>query len=139
MRVVPGAASGQSVATTKSVPNGSSASFQVSQEANEASNETRAPSGAVATIGLTAVLALQSEGETPLQRRRRQLKRGFSILDALDALKIELLSGRVQKPTLERISAAMAEIPASDLDPHAKALMRDIEVRAAVELAKYGI
>ncbi len=134
MRVVPNTGTGQNIAAGKVSSGGSGHSFEVSAEPESA----RAPSGTVATIGLTAVLALQSDEETPQQRRRRQLGRGFTILDALDALKIELLSGGVRIPTLERISGALAQIPASDLDPKAKALIRDIEVRAAVELAKFG-
>jgi hypothetical protein len=97
-----------------------------------------ASSTPVATIGLSTVLALQEEQESPLERRRRQVKRGLGILDALDAIKRDLVLGQSGEASFSRLSQALALVVPNDLDGEAKGLLRAIDVRAAVELAKVG-
>lgn len=92
----------------------------------------------LATIGLSTVLALQEERETPLERRKLQVKRGLGILDALDAIKRDLVLGQSGEASFSRLSQALAFATPADLDPDAKGLMRAINVRAAVEIAKSG-
>lgn len=58
----------------------------------------------LATIGLSTVLALQEERETPLERRKLQVKRGLGILDALDAIKRDLVLGQSGEASFSRLS-----------------------------------
>ncbi|MDP4004292.1 flagellar assembly protein FliX [Methylobacterium sp. NEAU K] len=95
-----------------------------------------APAAAATLAGLDAVLLLQGESETPQERRRRSAKRGHDLLDSLDRLKAALLGGRVAPHELRTIAGRLAERPGASGDPRLDGLMAEIELRAAVELAK---
>ncbi|MCJ2049576.1 flagellar assembly protein FliX [Methylobacterium sp. J-070] len=95
-----------------------------------------APAAAATLAGLDAVLLLQAESETPQERRRRSAKRGHDLLDGLDRLKAAILGGRVATGELRAIAGRLAERAGSSGDPHLDGLMAEIELRAAVELAK---
>ena len=94
---------------------------------------TARPASAIAP--LDALMALQTVDD-PAGRRARAVRRGSDILDDLDTLKLDILSGRVPRRTLarlvDRIEAERAGSGDADLD----ALLDDIELRARVELAK---
>jgi hypothetical protein len=86
--------------------------------------------------GLDAILTLQSNADTPGERRRRSVRRGHDLLDGLDRLKASLLSGRVSTYELRTIAGRLAERAGESGDPRLDGLLADIELRAAVELAK---
>ncbi|UMY15856.1 flagellar assembly protein FliX [Methylobacterium organophilum] len=86
--------------------------------------------------GLDAILTLQAESDTPEQRRRRSVQRGHDLLDGLDRLKAALLGGRVSARDLQAIAGRLAERAPESGDPRLDALTAEIELRAAVELAK---
>jgi len=98
-----------------------------------------AKSGAAASAAplatLDALLALQGE-ESPGERRRRSLKRGHDLLDALDRLKVGLLAGRISAGDLASLAARLAERPEFSGDPRLDDLIAHIELRAQVEVAK---
>jgi hypothetical protein len=85
--------------------------------------------------GLESMLALQAV-EDPLQRRRRAVKRGGAMLDALDSLKIALLDGVVDAGQLQRLQALVTAQREASGDPALEAVLDEIELRAAVEVAK---
>ena len=120
--------------TGRSASASSSARFEIGGDASAAN----APSKTIATIGLSAVLALQDEGETPSERRRRQLRRGVRILDALEALKRDIVLGRLGETRFSQLSGALSLVSPHDLDTEGRQILRAIDVRAAVELAKAG-
>jgi len=93
-------------------------------------------SGAQPTTGIEALLALQSVDD-PLQAKRKKIKRGVSILDALEELKLDLLSGEIGEGRLNRLMALIGQARENG-DPSLDALLEDIELRAKVELAKHG-
>jgi hypothetical protein len=97
--------------------------------------ETRAPAHAAATAGLDALIALQMV-EGPLDKRKRGLKRGRAMLDALDDLKISLLSGRMPADQLRRLVIAVDGRERDSEDERLEAILDEIELRARVELAK---
>ncbi len=134
MRITSSSGSTVTTGAARSASSGGPQRFAVGGE----TSPTNAPSKTIATIGLSAVLALQDEGETPVERRRRQLRRGVGILDALDALKRDIVLGRLGEASFSRLSGALSLVSPSDLDPGAHQILRDIDVRAAVELAKAG-
>ncbi|SDM17069.1 Class II flagellar assembly regulator [Methylobacterium phyllostachyos] len=98
-----------------------------------------APAAAATLAGLDAVLLLQAESETPQERRRRSAKRGQDLLDGLDRLKAALLGGRVAPLELRAIAGRLAERSGPSGDPRLDGLMAEIELRAAVELAKLEV
>ena len=98
------------------------------------SSATTAPTTSLA--GLDAILTLQGQGEQPGERRRRFAKRGHDLLDGLDRLKASLVMGRVSTRELQAIASRLSERAESSGDPRLDGLIADIELRAAVELAK---
>ncbi|AWN38324.1 flagellar assembly protein FliX [Methylobacterium radiodurans] len=97
---------------------------------------TAGTAGAATLAGLDAVLMLQTEADTPQERRRRSVRRGHDLLDGLDRLKAALLGGRVAAQDLRAIAGRLAERSSASGDPRLDGLMAEIELRAAVELAK---
>jgi hypothetical protein len=95
-----------------------------------------ASAGAVSHISsLDALITLQEVGG-PLERRRRAAGRASRILDALDALKIELLAGGLTGAVIEALCRAVRDQRALTDDPRLEGVLDEIETRAAVELAK---
>ena len=86
--------------------------------------------------GLDALLTLQGNGDPPAERRRRSVRRGQDLLDGLDRLKAALLGGRVAVGDLQAIAGRLSERAEESGDPRLDGLMAEIELRAAVELAK---
>jgi hypothetical protein len=84
---------------------------------------------------MDALLALQ-EVDTPLERRRRAVRRGGRLLDALDQVKLALLGDESAGPALQRLATAVREQRVGSFDPGLDGVLDEIETRAAVELAK---
>ncbi|WP_336486518.1 flagellar assembly protein FliX [Methylobacterium nigriterrae] len=99
----------------------------------------QAPAAAATLAGLDAVLALQGETESATERRRRSARRGHDLLDGLDRLKAAILSGRVPTGELRAIAGRLSDRAALSGDPRLDGLVADIELRAAVELAKLEV
>ena len=96
---------------------------------------TASAQGSLATQALAGLISLQEIGDA-LTGRRRALQRGERLLDALEDLRLGLLSGtlpRGQLAALVRLSREQA--PLAD-DPRLAEILAEIELRAAVELAK---
>jgi len=95
-----------------------------------------APAFGVAGIGsLDALLALQ-EVASPLERRRKAVRRAGRILDVLDDLKVALLGGDLSPRALDQLLSAVREQREGADDPGLDAVLNEIETRAAVEIAK---
>jgi Class II flagellar assembly regulator len=96
-----------------------------------------APSAApVATPGgLAGLLALQ-EMPDATARRRQAVARGKDMLDRLDDLRLGLLAGTMPRDRIadlaRMVKAARAEVD----DPRLAEVLDEIDLRAAVELAK---
>ncbi len=88
--------------------------------------------------GIDALIALQGI-EDPLERRRRAVKHGTRALDALDELKLGLLSGTLGQATLLRLKAVAADLKDGSGDPGLDQVLSEIDLRVAVELAKAGL
>lgn len=88
--------------------------------------------------GIDALIALQGI-EGPLERRRRAVKHGRRALDALDELKLGLLSGTLEPATLLRLKAVADDLKDGSGDEKLDQVLSEIELRVAVELAKAGI
>lgn len=106
---------------------------QMGAAAPTASAQAAAPTAGVSDV--SALMALQGV-ETATERRRRAVRRGSSLLDRLDELKIALLSGEAGEGALERLGRTLREERPEDEDSNLTGLLEQIDLRAAVELAK---
>lgn len=88
--------------------------------------------------GIDALLALQGV-EDPVERRRRAVKHGRRALDALDEIKLGLLSGTLDQATMLRLKAVAADLQDGSGDPGLDQVLAEIDLRVAVELAKAGL
>jgi len=103
-------------------------------EAQEAAGVT----GAGPTLPLTSLDALMTLQAPPdaLEGRRRGLRRGRDLLDQLDELRLALLDGELPLATLQHLRAGVGAARDATDDPGLDAVLREVELRAAVELAK---
>ena len=100
-------------------------------------SDPRAASAPRQAGGIESLLALQGVDDV-VERRRRSVQRGRGALDALDDLKISLLSGALDSRSVDRLRAAAADLKEASGDSGLDAVLSDIELRVEVELAKAG-
>jgi hypothetical protein len=81
------------------------------------------------------LFALQEVADE-LSGRRRAAARGSALLDRLDELRLGLLSGTLPRAQLEALRQLAREHGPTADDPKLAAILSDIELRVAVELAK---
>lgn len=96
---------------------------------------TASAAAASGVTDVSALMALQGV-EDATERRRRAIRRGGGLLDRLDELKLALLQGESGAGALERLSRTLRDERPIDADPSLNALLDQIDLRAAVELAK---
>jgi hypothetical protein len=95
-----------------------------------------APAASLRTVGgIDALVALQGL-EDSTERRRRAAARGRVALDALDALKVGLLSGSLDPSALLRLRAATVDLTEASGDHNLDRVLAEIELRVEVEIAK---
>ena len=94
-------------------------------------------SGGASVAPVDALLALQEIGNEP-NRRALARRRGDDLLDRLEELRLGLLDGRLPVAVIERLAAVVAVQRSQIDDPRLIGILDDIELRAAVELAKLG-
>lgn len=92
-------------------------------------------SGVAGVMSVDALLALQDVGG-PLERRRRSVRRAGRILDVLEEVKINLLSGDLSSGDLDKLLVAVRDERHATEDEALEGVLNEIETRAAVELAK---
>jgi len=121
------------VVTPSSARRASTGGFSVDESDAPASTH---PAASLRTIGgIDALLALQGQDD-PAERRQRAVKRGRIALDALDALKAEVLAGTPGPSTLQRLRSAMTDLRDVSGDAGLDAVLAEIELRVEVEIAK---
>ena len=104
--------------------------------AEDEAPRTSQPVASLRTIGgIDALIALQGQDERQ-ERRRRAVGRGKIALDALDELKVEFLAGTPGPSTLMRLKSVSTELLDASGDPRLDAVLAEIELRLAVEIAK---
>lgn len=91
--------------------------------------------GAAALSGIIGLFALQEVPDATAEDRRA-VARGDEILDRLDELRRGLLLGHIGRDKLETLSRLAAEGAGQVGDPGLREVLREIELRAQVELAK---
>ena len=89
----------------------------------------------VMVTGVDVILALQAV-EEPDERRRKAVKTGDRILDLLDQLKLGMLTGHVSVSDLEKLKRTIERQQLQENDPELNDILKQIDLRARVELAK---
>ena len=108
--------------------------------ASELASDVSEPQGVSATGAVTAVdalLALQEVPEAQLDYQQAK-RRGEALLDQLDELRHALLIGAMPLVQLRRLSENLGARRQEIADPRLAEVVEEIELRAAVELAKLG-
>jgi hypothetical protein len=132
MRVVPAAQNGVTGAnSSRRVSGGSGFSLEGPGTAKSAT----AAGAAMGIQSIDALLALQGV-EDATERRRRFARRGSTALDLLDALKVEILEGRVGLDTLRRLEVTLQSLAERSGEHGLDNVLDAIGVRVAVEIAK---
>lgn len=129
----PSKVSGATVSGTRRPARADGGGFTLDPEGAATVSSVAAPEPAA---GIEALLALQGIDD-PLLAKKKTLKRGHALLDALDAIKADLLAGTVSEGRLNRIMALVGQAR-TEVDPALDSIMAEIELRARVELAKMG-
>lgn len=111
---------------------------KVLSEKGGAEAKAAAPLAGGSAVGpVDSILALQEVAEDPGNRKRLR-RRGEELLDRLDELRLALLEGRLPLATIEKLADMVAVRRTQVSDRHLLAVLDEIELRAAVELAKLG-
>lgn len=93
--------------------------------------------GAPGLGAVDALLALQQAPDA-LTGRARARKRGEQLLDELEQIRLGLLMGRIPLAGLKRLHTLLGQARPPVEDVRLEQVLAEIEVRAAVELAKLG-
>lgn len=96
-----------------------------------------APAGASPVQGMNALLALQEVADST-EGRRRARRRAQDLLDELEELRLAIALGAVPIDQLENLARMLGQRQATVDDPKLAQIINEIEIRAAVELAKRG-
>lgn len=94
-------------------------------------------SGLASLTGVDALLSLQETGDATTAPRRA-VARGEHMLDILDDIKLALLSGQIPQAKLNRLLTVVEGHQGALHDPRLADILGHIELRARVELAKFG-
>jgi len=86
---------------------------------------------------VSGLLSIQ-EVQDPAGNRERAAKRGRDILEELDRLRHGLLDGTYSEEKLIRLVTLSRQQADAVADPRLREVIGEIELRAAVELAKLG-
>ncbi|HZB91572.1 MAG TPA: flagellar assembly protein FliX [Stellaceae bacterium] len=98
------------------------------------------PAPATAAPSLNPVDALLIAQELPdaLAGRRRAVQRGSALLDRLEELRLGLLAGVLPRERLDEMAQLAKTARETVDDPRLAAVLDEIDLRVAVELAKLG-
>jgi hypothetical protein len=118
-----------------SAPEGTSFSRHLGETSDSDAAQAAQAAGALGQV--TGVLSLQ-EVDDALARAAKGKLRAQDILDRLDDLRMELLSGTLTRDKLLRLAQIINNRKVEVTDPKLAELLAEVDLRAQVELAKYG-
>lgn len=92
---------------------------------------------ALSVSSLSVVLAVQETPDAAKGKAKQRARdRGIKMLDFLEEIRIGLLMGAIPKDRLEQLAQMVRAKREQIDDPQLTAILDEIELRAAVELAK---
>lgn len=100
-------------------------------------SETGAAHGVSSTGSVAGVLGVQ-EVDDALAHASRGKMRAQDILDRLEDLRLELLSGGISKEKLLQLARVINARRSQITDPRLNEILDEIDLRAQVELAKHA-
>jgi hypothetical protein len=100
-------------------------------------SEAGAAHGVSGTGAVSGVLGVQ-EVDDALAHASRGKLRAQDILDRLEDLRIELLTGAITREKLVQLTRVVSNRRAQVTDPRLAEILDEIDLRAQVELAKYA-
>lgn len=98
-------------------------------------DETSGTHEAQPAQGVNSFLFLQEVSDEEIHRQKA-LQHGKTALQALEQLHRDLLMGSIPEGTLRKLEQTVAQRRETFTDPKLSALLDEIELRVAVELAK---
>ena len=115
----------------------SGSSFAIPEKTQETSSATGvAANSPIASV--EAIVALQGVDSDSKKNTRQIVEIGEEMLDRLDQIRHGLLMGEIPVSGLLQLKKTLANFESSSDDPKLSEIIEEIEVRAAVELAKLG-
>jgi len=93
---------------------------------------------AQALSGIGALMAMQEVDGDGHSSRRRAVQRGTDMLDILDDIQICLLDGDLPASKVNALLRVVNAPHGACPDPDINAVLDEVELRARVELAKFG-
>lgn len=138
MKIGAGRQIGQTSGKRASSARGTGSGFAV--DATEGGRGLAGLSAASSLAAVDSLLALQETGglEDSTSSPRRAMARGEQMLDILDDIKLSILSGQVPEAKLTRLLHVVEGHQSQVRDPALADILDHIELRARVELAKFG-
>lgn len=103
----------------------------------EESEESSGVQGTSSLGSVNCVLDIQ-EVDDALSRAARGKLRAEDLLDKLDELRLDLLTGAISENKLQRLAQVVASRRAEINDPNLNQILDEIDLRAQVELAKFS-
>jgi len=100
-------------------------------------SDADAPHGIAGTGAISGVLGVQ-EVDDALAHASKGKLRAQDILDRLDDLRIELLTGSISREKLQQLARVISARRAQVTDPRLAEILDEIDLRAQVELAKHA-
>ena len=94
--------------------------------------------GVACAVRTARAVAGVGAGFDPTSGRSQGVRRGLDLLDQLERLRRAIMLGDLTRAQVERLAALVAAQRGRVDDPALAELLNEIEVRAAVELAKVG-
>jgi hypothetical protein len=103
----------------------------------EGPSQPASPAGSSPVQSVNALLALQEVGDST-EGRKRARRRAEELLDKLEELRLAIALGEVPLSQMETLAHSLAQRQGATDDPKLAQIINEIEIRAAVELAKRG-
>ena len=100
-------------------------------------DEAAGPHGVGATGAVSGVIGVQ-EVDDALAHASRGKMRAQDILDRLDEMRVQLLTGTLSKEKLMQLAHMVSSRRPNVTDPRLTEILDEIDLRAQVELAKYA-
>ncbi len=120
----------------RSAKSGSTSSTSFAKHLDEGS-ESSSSSGVTSANSVSGILGVQ-EVDDALSHASKGKLRAEDILDKLDDLRLDLLSGGISREKLMQLTRIVNARRGQINDPRLSAILDEIDLRAQVELAKYS-